>query len=134
MFDFFRSSAKVKKYLLGGLLLIVAASMVTYLIPNTNLTTSATSTGDDIIAKVGDDVITAAEARTAVDRLVSSGQLPRDAASVYLPQVTDQMIQDKAVQYAFDKLGLKVTDEEVLIALSSIFPQLFKDGKVISTD
>ncbi len=53
MFNLFRSSAKFTKYLLGGLLLIVAASMVTYLIPNTGLTASSDSGVDNVLAEVG---------------------------------------------------------------------------------
>jgi peptidyl-prolyl cis-trans isomerase D len=69
-----------------------------------------------------------------VERLAASGQLPRDAVSVYLPQMADQMIQDRAVLYAFAKMGLTVTDEEVLAGLMSVYPQMFKDGKLTSPD
>ena len=51
---------------------------------------------------------------------------------VYLPQLIDQMIQDRAATYAFEKLGLTVTDEEVLAGLMSVYPQFFKDGKLVA--
>ena len=134
MFNLFHSNAKFMRYLLGGLLLLVAVSMVTYLIPGTGMTSSTGGNVDNIVAEVGSQTVTAEEVKAAVDRLVGSGQLPRDAVSVYLPQMADQMIQDRAVMYAFDKMGLKVTDEEVLVGLMSLYPDLFKDGKLTSTD
>lgn len=134
MFNLFRSGAKLTKYLLGGLLLVVAASMVTYLIPNTGLTTASTNGIDNVMAEVGGTTITTDEARAAVDRLVRGGQLPQDAVEVYLPQLVDQMIQDRAAIYAFQKMGLTVTDEEVLAGLMLIYPQFFKDGKLVSAD
>lgn len=134
MFNLFHSNAKVTRYLLGGLLLLVAVSMVTYLIPGTGMTSSTANSGDNVVAEVGNQTILTDDVKAAVDRLVSSGQLPRDAITVYLPQMTDQMVQERAVVYAFDKMGLKVTDEEVLVALASLYPQLFKDGKLTSTD
>ena len=96
MFNLFRSGAKFTKYLLGGLLLIVAASMVTYLIPNTGLTASSDSGVDNVLAEVGGSTITADQVKAAITRLVTNGQLPRDSADVYLPQLIDQMIQDRA--------------------------------------
>ena len=133
MFNLFRSNAKITRYLLGGLLLIVAASMVTYLIPNSGLTTT-TSASDGIVAVVGGSSVSADDAKAAVDRLIAAGQLPREAVDAYLPQVIDQMIQDRAVEYSFEKMGLTVNDEEVLVGLMTIYPQLFKDGKLTSTD
>ena len=134
MFNLFRSSAKLTKYLLGGLLLIVAASMVTYLIPNAGLT-AANDTGiDNVLAEVGGTTITADQAKAAINRLVTGGQLPRDAVDVYLPQLVDQMIQDRAAIYAFGKMGLRVTDDEVLAGLMQVYPQYFKDGKLVSTE
>src|SRR5712691_4763216 len=133
MFNLFRSNAKITRYLLGGLLLIVAASMVTYLIPSSGLT-SSTNTADGIVADVGGAPVTADEAKAAVDRLINAGQLPREAVDAYLPQLVDQMIEDRAVLYSFEKMGLTVSDEEVLLGLMSIYPQVFKDGKLTSTD
>ncbi len=134
MFNLFRSSAKLTKYLLGGVLLIVAASMVTYLIPGTGLTTASGKGADNVLAEVGNTTITADQAKAFADRMVQGGQLPREAAEVYLPQLVDQMIQDNAATYAFEKLGLTVTDEEVLTGLMSLFPQFFKDGKLVAPE
>jgi peptidyl-prolyl cis-trans isomerase D len=134
MFDLFRSREKVTRYLLGALLLAVAASMVTYLIPNTGFITSSTGADTTVVAEVGDQKVTSDEVRNVVDRLVTSGQLPRDAAEVYLPQVVDQMVQDDAVVYSFEKMGLRVSDDEVLAGFMAVYPQLFQNGKLISTD
>src|ERR1700681_4224581 len=84
MFNLFRSSAKVTKYLLGGLLLIVAASMVTYLIPSSGLTSASGNGADTILAQVGNTTIKTDEARALADRLVTAGQLPREAVEVYM--------------------------------------------------
>ena len=77
--------------------------MVTYLIPNTGLTTASSGSVDNVLAEVGGATITADQAKLAINRLVSGGQLPRDSADVYLPQLIDQMIQDHAATYAFGK-------------------------------
>jgi len=61
MFNLFRSSDKVKKYLLGGLLSLVALSMITYLVPNYN--TGTTSTTNAVLADIGGRKITALEAQ-----------------------------------------------------------------------
>jgi peptidyl-prolyl cis-trans isomerase D len=134
MFNLFRSSAKFTKYMLGGLLLIVAASMVTYLIPSIGLTAANDNGTDNVLAEVGGATVTADQAKSAITRLVSNGQLPPDSVNVYLPQLVDQMIQDRAATYAFEKMGLTVTDDEVMAGLMRVFPQFFKDGKLVSPE
>ena len=133
MFNLFRSRDKLIRYLLGAMLLVVAASMVTYLIPNTGYTNYSDGS-DPILADVGTSKVTLAETQAAVDRLVKSGRLPADALDAYLPQFVDQMIQERAAQDAFERMGIKVTDEEVLIGLMSVYPQFFQNGKLTSKD
>jgi peptidyl-prolyl cis-trans isomerase D len=133
MFNLFRSRDKLVRYLLGAMLLVVAASMVTYLIPNTGYTNTIDGS-DPILADVGTLKVTLAETQAAVDRLVKSGRLPADALDAYLPQFVDQMIQERAVQDAFERMGIKVTDEEVVIGLMSVYPQFFQNGKLTSKD
>jgi peptidyl-prolyl cis-trans isomerase D len=133
MFNLFRSRDKLVRYLLGAMLLVVAASMVTYLIPNTGYT-NTTDGSDPILADVGTSKVTLAETQAAVDRLVKAGRMPAEAVDVYLPQFLDQMIQERAVVDAFQQMGIKVTDEEVVIGLMSVYPQFFQNGKLTSKD
>ena len=89
MFNLFRSRDKLIRYLLGAMLLVVAASMVTYLIPNTGYT-NTTDGSDPILADVGTLKVTLAETQAAVDRMVKSGRMPADMMESYLPQFVDQ--------------------------------------------
>ncbi len=130
MFSFFRSTHKAKQYMLGGIMLILAASMLTYL-TQTGLTSAS---DDQTLAEVGDLKITANEAQQAINRLVQTGRLPADTADVYLPQYVDQLIQDRAMVYEFGKLGMTVSDDEVLAGIMSIFPQYFTNGKLTNKD
>ena len=67
MFDLFRSRDKLVRYMLGGLLVIVAASMVTYLIPG-----FATNTGTPsaTVFEVGDHNYTVQDVQQGFQRLV----------------------------------------------------------------
>src|ERR1051326_9452584 len=80
MFNLFRSSDKVKKYLLGGLLTLVALSVVTYLIPNYSLGT--TSTTNPVLAEIGGQKITSLEAQQLFQKY-SNGRIPPELMEVY---------------------------------------------------
>ena len=103
MFNLFRSGAKFTKYMLGGLLIIVAASMVTYLIPSTGLTSASTTGADNVLAEVGNDHITADDAKARRGPPGPGRPVAAGAVEVYVPQMVDQMVQDRAASYAFEK-------------------------------
>ncbi|MEQ1884333.1 MAG: peptidylprolyl isomerase [Bryobacteraceae bacterium] len=131
MFSFFRNQQKMTRYLLGGLMLVLAASMLTYL-TNTGFTT--TTDGDMTLAEVAGTNITTVQAQASIDRLMRGGQLPPEAMEAYFPQIVQQLVDQKALLHEAERLGLTASDEEVLIALAAAFPQFFQDGKLSNKD
>jgi peptidyl-prolyl cis-trans isomerase D len=137
MFDLFRSRQKAVRYMLIGLLSLVAISMVSYLIPGFGSPTTKTATGDEgTVAEVGDQKITAQEVVIAMSRFMQRGKLPPEMIDIYLPQLVDQMVEQRAVDYEFGRMGLTVTDDEVLTALQETpgYSQYFKDGVLVAKD
>ena len=72
MFDLFRSREKSVRILLGFLLLVVAVSMLTYLIPNYNQ--GGSSGNDVIVAEIGKDTITLPEVQRLVQMTMRNRQ------------------------------------------------------------
>ncbi len=134
MFDLFRSRQKAVRYMLIGLLSVVALSMVTYLIPGFGSTPTKSGADEETIAEIGNTKLTAQEVKLQMLRILQTGQLPQEMIDVYVPQVVDEMVQQRAIVYEFGRQGLTVSDEEVLVGLESTNPQYFKDGALISKD
>jgi peptidyl-prolyl cis-trans isomerase D len=134
MFDLFRSRQKAVRYMLIGLLSIVALSMITYLIPGFGSPTGQASGDQTPVAEIGNLKITAQEVVTAMARIMQKGQIPQAMLDVYVPQMVDDMVQQRAVEYEFGRQGLTVSDDEVLAKLEAENPQYFKDGALVSKD
>ena len=130
MFDLFRSRDTLVRYLLGGLLIVVALSMVTYLIPSYNDQTGTTA--NPVLAEVGGTPIYAADAQTRFQRTIQ-GQIPPEMQEIYFPQFLEQMIQNLAVVYQAGQMGLTVTDDEVRDGVAISFAQFFDNGKLNRT-
>lgn len=131
MFDLFRSSDKIKKYVLGGLLTLVALSMVTYLIPNYSLGT--TPTDNPVLAEIGGKKITALEAQQLFQK-TTQGRIPPDLVEVYLPQFVEQMVSERAALYEANRLGISATDDEALASIVANYPQFFPNGSLANKD
>ena len=129
MFDLFRSRDKAVRIMLGGLLGLVALSMITYLIPSSGQGAAAGSA--QVYAEVGKDKITVQEARKAINNLTRNRQMPAELLGIYAPQVLDQLVTERAMAQEAAKLGIQVSDEEVDNAImDQVPPQFVKDGKV----
>jgi peptidyl-prolyl cis-trans isomerase D len=117
--------------MLGGLLLVVAVSMLTYLIPNYN--TGGAPGSEMVVAEVGKDTITLAEVQKIVQMTMRSRQLPAEILPNYVPQMIDQMVTERALYQQAQKLGYQVSDAEVAEAIRQMVPNLYPDGKFIGT-
>ena len=132
MFDLFRSRDKAVRILLGGLLLLVAFSMLTYLVPNYN--NGSSSGSDQVIAEIGKDTITLAETQRLIQATIRARQLPVDILPTYIPQMVDQMVTTRAMAMEAERLGLQVSDAEMAEAIRQMVPSLFPDGKFVGKE
>ncbi len=131
MFDLFRSRDKAVRILLGAILVVVALSMVTYLIPGSGMGGGGTGSDAGTLADVAGDTITVQQARNAVAGVTRGRQMPPEIMSFYVPQIVQQLITERALAYEAKRIGLRVSDDETATAIRNTLPQqLFKDGKV----
>lgn len=128
MFDLFRSREKSVRYLLTGLLVLVALSMVTYLIPGGP--GGGGGYGDNsVVAEIGGEALTMRDVQVNLQAAIRNRNIPADLAATMVPQYVNQMISERALAYQAARMGFQVTDEDLARTIRSIFPQLFQDGK-----
>jgi peptidyl-prolyl cis-trans isomerase D len=132
MFDLFRSRDKAVRILLGGLLLVVAFSMLTYLVPSYN--NGMGSSSDLIVAEIGKDTITLPEMQRSIQLTIRTRQLPTEILPTYIPQIVDGMVTERALVLEAQRLGLQVSDNEVVELIRQTIPSLFPDGKFVGKD
>lgn len=132
MFQLFRSRDKAVRIVLGAFLGLVGLSMVTYLIPNMGNTTD-TNSDSSVVATIGKQDLTAQEVTRQIQNMTRNRQLPPELLSIYVPQIVQQMITDRAMAYEANRLGIRVSDDETENAIMDSLPaELTKGGKVDS--
>jgi peptidyl-prolyl cis-trans isomerase D len=131
MFDLFRSRDKAVRIMLGGLLLVVAISMLTYLVPNYDTGVSGSGA---VVATVGSDQITSADVQKMVQNTMRGKQLPPEMLPIYLPQLVDEMIVNRAMAYEAGRQGFVVSDNDLRGAIQQMVPSLFPDGHFVGKD
>jgi peptidyl-prolyl cis-trans isomerase D len=125
MFDLFRSRAKAVRYLMTALLLMVALSMVAYLVPG--------GTGSDaqeqVIAKIGGEQLTAREVQLSIQAALRNKQAPPEMVQHYVPQYIDQMITERALAFQAGRMGFDVTEADTAFVIRSMLPNIFAGGQ-----
>src|SRR5690348_16003523 len=96
MFNLFRSRDKAVRYLLGGLLVLVSLSMLTYLIPSYNTGSSGT---DIVVAEIGREKITEPEVRQNLQASMRGRNMPPEFLPHFIPQLVQQLITERALVY-----------------------------------
>jgi peptidyl-prolyl cis-trans isomerase D len=129
MFDLFRSRDKLVRIMLGAILLVVAASMVTYLVPSSGLNT--TGTDDTVLAEVAGQKLTQKDFQQRFQlRMQNMQGVTPQMAQVFFPQYLDERIERMGITYVAKKLGITASDDEVLTGMMSQFQQFFPNGTV----
>ena len=119
MIRFLQTPGPVKKIVLGGLLLLICASMVIAFVPGglaSNLGFGAL--GQGVIASVEGEQITTEEVNRTLDQMIRQ-QFPQAGAQAsmlrpyFSQRAVDQLINQKAMIAEAHRLGLRASDEEV---------------------
>jgi peptidyl-prolyl cis-trans isomerase D len=131
MFNLFRSRDRLVRIMLSAVLLIVALSMVTYLIPSYGNTDRGP---DSVVAEIGKETITAHDIQARVQEAIQAHLVPTDMVSLYLPQIVDEVISFRAMIYEAKRLGLRVSDEDTSTAIRMSRPDLFPEGKFVGRE
>lgn len=130
MFRLLRKRAVLKRYLLIFFLGIVSVGMVITLAPlpggNSNLQQS------NVLVKVGGETITTQDLQRAVQERIRNYSMTLDSkTTARLAQpILDEMILQHVDAIEARKLGIEITDSEVLRAAQAI-PGLYRNGQFI---
>src|SRR5579871_1867156 len=119
MIRFLQTPGPVKKYVLGGLLLLITVSMCWYLVPSGgNNAYSFGGTSRGVVAQIDGNDVTADEVRTTARQMLQQ-QMPQGGAnmSMLLPffsqRAAEQLITRQALISEAEHLGMRVTPDEV---------------------
>src|SRR5262249_20938872 len=121
MIRFMQTSSWFKKYFLAGILLIICISMAWYVLPGGAGTTTlgGNAPQQGVLAKVAGEDVTTAEVQKQARAMVQQ-QFPRGGAqaNMLLPyfaqRAADNLINEKLMLSEANRMGLRVTNPEVL--------------------
>jgi len=127
MIRFLQSGNKAAKYILAGFLLILTGSMVTYLIPGFMSDTTVTQSG--VVASVGGQDVKAQDVTKLVQVQMQAQHYPPQLAPFLSQRVVQELIQRAEVRYEANRMGLRVSDEELRDELrNGQYKQIFFPG------
>jgi peptidyl-prolyl cis-trans isomerase D len=133
MFSFMKKRDLVKKYLLIFFLGIVSLSMVVVMAP---LPSGDTSTPQgNVLASVGGNTITSGNLDQAIRDRFKNSPMGFDNRMIPMvaPSVLDQMVIEQVLVQQAAKMGIEVSDQELLRTFQAI-PWLYPDGNFVGAD
>lgn len=117
MIRFLQTPGPIKKFVLGGILVVISLAMLVYLIPSSG-NQGIGNPNAHIVAEVNGENITSEEVHQTAQQMLQQ-QMPQGGAnmSMLLPffaqRAADQLITRQALLTEAHRMGLRVTPEEV---------------------
>ena len=135
MIRFLQSPSPLKKILLASIILLFCFVLVISLVPNTSQQLGGAANAN-VLAKVGNDEITVDQVQQRASALAERMQYPPQLVPFLMGRALEGMIAEKAQLAEANRLGLKVTNEEVIDALKrgQLGEILFPNGQFIGDD
>ncbi|MGA6958679.1 MAG: peptidylprolyl isomerase, partial [Candidatus Acidiferrales bacterium] len=108
------------KVTMSILLGIICLSMLTYLIPG--LGSASFTNSPDAVATVGGEQISAIDVQRQLNSALHGQTIPEVYKGIYAKQVLEQMIFTRALALEADRLGMRVTNQELSERIKQILP------------
>jgi len=138
MIRFLQTPGKAKKIVLGGLLVFICGAMVVTLVPGGMLGDAFgfSSLEKGVLAKVGSQEVTMSEVdQTArrIGRQQFRGNVPSALMPLLRQNAAEQLITQKALVVEAERMGFKVTDQELRDTLQKgqLGQVLFPNGQYV---
>ena len=142
MIRFLQTPGPVKKYVLSGMLLVICAAMLVYLIPNSgggSFLGGGPKAG--VLATVMGEEVTTQEVQRSARSMIQQ-QFPRAGAQVsalmpyFAKQAAEQLISGKVILAEAERLGLRASDDDVRDELEhGVYANtFFPGGKFVGQD
>src|SRR2546426_327785 len=119
------------RIILGAVIGVLGIGMLSYLLPTGP---TADSESNDTVAKIGDQTVSLAEVRQQLSEIERRNQVPKPLEGLYARQILTQLVYTKEVQYEANRLGIKVTNEEIADRVKQFLPTAFNGDSPVGMD
>src|SRR5436190_23739356 len=136
MIRFLQTPTPAKRFVLGFILIAFCLIMVISLVPNLNQSLLGGTPNANVLAKVGNEEVTSEQVQQRASAMAERMQYPQQLVPFLMGRALEGIISEKALMAEADRLGLKVTDQEIVDALKQgqLGEMLFPNGQFIGDD
>ena len=120
------------KIVIGIFVGMLGISMLLYLVPQGP--SGADASSSDTVAKIGDKTVSLGEVRQQLSEIQRRNQVPKALEGLYARQILNQLVFSKEIEFEAERLGIKVTNEEVADRVKMYLPTAFNGGSPIGMD
>ncbi len=128
MLKLFRNRGKALRWIMGGILFLVAASMVITLVPNVF---GPADPASEVLAEVSGQPVTTSDVEAAL-RQLRANNIPPEVLSMNAGSIIENLIAERVLFAESSALGIMPTEEELARWLQEILPDaLFPGGQFV---
>jgi peptidyl-prolyl cis-trans isomerase D len=121
------------RILLGGVILVLAGSMLLYLVPSMP-GTGGEASSTDTVATIGSESVSMVEVRQQLAEIEQRNQVPKALESLYAQQILRQLVFQKEIEYEAKRVGVHVSDEERAERIRQFLPTAYDGGNFVGMD
>jgi peptidyl-prolyl cis-trans isomerase D len=123
---------RLLKITMGVILGIISLTMVITLVPG--LGSPLSNDNPDAVATVDGQAITEADTHQFFDQATRGQNVPPQMERLYMPQIVNQLVFERALELEARRLGIRVTAQEQADRIKQIIPTAFSDDTWVGKD